>query len=264
MSYAIVIPAVDNNELSAGLLRNLLSSIVIGEYTCPVVICWDNVPQDVIGLFEAEFPFITSLPFLGESCLNFAANSNRGLRYIHKELGLGTFLVNMDVCLPHRRYLEQVITDGVSSPTCRHIDGTAEEKLAILDDIANRGCPQEHAPVVDRHRLLGFCLWISNSTMSKIGYLDELTFKASFEDDDYCVRAWLAGIRCTEHWLPVHHELKGRGENLSTTNAYDTEQLVDHFHRFRKKWNIPFDIPREEFPQYILSHHEWCDDWKCS
>jgi len=253
--YALVIPAVESNELCNGLLHNLLTSISLGEYECPVVVCWDNVPQDTISYFEGEFSFVKSLPYFGEKNLNFARNSNRGLRFVHEQLGLGAFLVNMDVCLPHRIYLEQIINSGVSSPRQEHIDGASAIKVSRLNELARQICFRGQPSMKEKQRLPGFCLWISRNALSQIGYLDDLTFVASFEDDDYCIRACLAGLPCTKYEIPVHHELKDRALQLSTTNAYDLEQLVDHFHRFRRKWEIPFNIPREEFPRYILSHH---------
>ena len=183
-----MIPAVESNDRCKGLLHNLLTSISLGEYDCPVVVCWDNVPPDTISYFEGEFPFVKSLPYFGEKNLNFAKNSNRGLRLVHEQLGLGAFLVNMDVCLPHRKYLEQIINSGISSPRQQHIDGASPTKVSTLNEIADQICLRGAPSMKETQKLTGFCLWISENALSKIGYLDDVTFVASFEDDDYSLR----------------------------------------------------------------------------
>jgi GT2 family glycosyltransferase len=263
-SYALVIPAVENNRLCRELLHNLLTSVSAGEYTCPVVICWDNVPENSIRYFENEFPFVHSLAHSGPENLNFAKNSNRGLRFAYEQLACGVFLVNMDVCLPNKIYLERIINTGVSSPYQKHVEGIASAKVAKLNALAKERCLHEHTLMEEKQRLVGFCLWISRHAFDKIGYLDDVTFAASFEDDDYCVRACLARLPCARYGIPVHHEIKDRLQQLSTTNAYDVEQLVDHFHRFRRKWDIPFNVAHEDFASYILAHRTWESRWKVS
>src|SRR6202012_1991657 len=91
-------------------------------------------------------------------------------------------------------------------------------------------------------RFAAFCMWISKYAFSKIGYLDDNTFTASFEDDDYALRACLAGLPCEQFNILVHHELNDRETQISTTGSYDGNQLVDHMVKFMNKWSIPEGI----------------------
>lgn len=258
----MVIPAIAGDGVLQGLLHDLLTSISLGDYCCPTIVCWDNAPRPVIRSFEQEFPFIESIAYFGETNLNFAKNSNRGLRFVHEQLHLGAFLVNMDVCLPHRIYLERIINCGISSPSQRHIDGAVATKIATMNELCRQICISGRATMKEKRRLSGFCLWISEDALDRIGYLDDVTFIASFEDDDYCVRACLAGLPCTSYDIPVHHELKDRQAQLSTSNSYDFEQLLNHCHRFRRKWGVPHDVEPDEFASYILGHHIWDETWR--
>jgi GT2 family glycosyltransferase len=262
--YAIVIPAVDNSPKCRELLETLLTSISEGYYDCHVVVCWDDASDETIQFFEDKYKWITSLPHKGRR-LNFAKNSNRGLRYVYEELHLGAFLINMDVCLPHKSHLEKIINNGISSPRAIHIDGMVHAKIYALNQKADPSCPCNKTvskPAEPVRKFAAFCMWVSKYAFSKIGYLDEHTFIASFEDDDFCARACLADLPCEQFEIPVHHELKNRELQISTTGSYDMPQLMDHLWKFMKKWGIPMYIPHADFADWILQNKVWEDKWK--
>jgi hypothetical protein len=270
--YAIVIPAVQPYAKCTNakqLIQTLLTSISWGHYDCPVVICWDNASPAYIKDIEREFPFITSISHIGPKNLNFAKNSNRGLRYVHQELGKSAFLVNMDTALPNKGFLQTIINEGISSPRAHHIKGTPQQKTFNLNKMATPGCPCNKGQNMDKAtpvtRFAGFCMYVSKIAMDKIGYLDDETFVASFEDDDICVRACLAGLPCEMFEIPVHHELEGRDQGqISTTGSYDLQQLAGHIERFRSKWKIPGGVGHGEFADWILKNYTWDDKWKCN
>ena len=257
MIYSITIPAVTHDERCKKVLHNLLTSISWGKYPGPTVVCWDNSPAGDIQYFTREFPFITSLPFNGEKNLNFAKNSNRGLKYSHEVLKMGTFLVNQDVVLPYHPVLERVMNKGISSPEALHVDGEAGGKFFKLNQMADPTCPCNKSgsttEATASKRFAAFCLWISPEAFNKIGYLDENTFYSSFEDDDYVLRANLAKIPCEVYNVKVHHELKERETKISTTGAYDLNDLGTSMAKFRYKWGIPGNVPHEQFADYVIS-----------
>lgn len=258
--YGIVIPAVTHNETVKLVLRNLLDTIRWGSYHCPVVVAWDNCSPEVIKEFETEYTFIESLPYNGETNLNFCKNSNRGVKYVYEKYHVGVLLVNQDVCLPHRIAIEKIMNMGISSPKAYHIDGTSGAKFFKLNQMADPGCPCNKTIEVNKgtpvHKFAGFCMWMSKYALGTIGYLDENTFTSSFEDDDYCIRAVLQGLPVEQYEIPVHHELKNREIQISTTGAYDLQLLGASLHKFREKWNIPQKVPHNEFPSYILENYD--------
>ena len=257
MKYALVSPVCNSNDRCEGLLTNLLDSIVWGGYSdkCPVVICWEpDCSEDYRASFEEKYPFITSLRPEGDFNLNFTKNSNRGLKYVHKELPDcgGLVLCNMDLTLPSAVYLEKIFNAGISSPTAEHIDGSAWAKVQFLNQKNSPGCPcnktiSQGTPT-DSRKFAFFCTWIHRDVIDRIGHLDSTTFTSSFEDDDYVIRAILAGFPSQQSPVRIHHELKNRdasrGEPISTTNSYTVNDLGVSGYKFIEKWKLPFGLDK--------------------
>ena len=111
-------------------------------------------------------------------------------------------------------------------------------------------------------RFAAFCLWISPEAFDKIGYLDEGTFYSSFEDDDFALRANLAKLPCEVFNVKVHHELKGRETQISTTGAYNEADLGVSMTKFMHKYAIPQNVPHDHFADYVLSRWQGYPDFK--
>ena len=103
-------------------------------------------------------------------------------------------------------------------------------------------------------------MWFSKELMDKVGYLDQ-GFVASFEDDDICIRANLAGLPCLETSVAVHHYHENRTE-ISTTGAYDQERMNTSGYRLRMKYYIKAEIPHSHFARWVLDHHEWKEEMR--
>jgi hypothetical protein len=266
MTYSITIPAVTHDEKCKQVLHNLLTSISWGKYNCPTIVCWDNASPADVEYFEKEFPFISSLRYTGEKNLNFTKNANRGLRYSHQVLKMGTFLVNQDVVLPVNAVLNKIINKGISTPEAQHVDGEVVGKFFQLNKMADPGCPCNKSGGITEGtpstKFAAFCLWVSLEALDKIGYLDEGTFYSSFEDDDYVLRANLAKLPCEVYNVKVHHELKDRDKQISTTNSYTVDDLGISMQRFMKKWGIPPAVPHENFAQYVINKWQGYPDIK--
>jgi hypothetical protein len=267
---AIVIPVVNTRHICAKLLHDLLFSISNGGYTDQVIVCFDGTDRFFVNYFKQRFPFITAIhnpakPF------GFAKNANAGLNYVATQLNEGCFLINMDTVLPHSRFLYQIRNEGVASP----------EQIDASDALSVNGLNQlndEIGEVVakDVNRIRGFCMWISRQALDKIGLLDD-GFIATFEDDDYTIRAKLSGLPTQQFNVKVHHYTKNRptgpGIIATTTGAYDGFRLFTAERRFKLKWGIPQgvvhdyddDFEGERQPTYaewILENHNWKDEMK--
>jgi len=93
-------------------------------------------------------------------------------------------------------------------------------------------------------RVLGFCLMVRRSVVDRIGGLDERFGIGFFEDDDFCVRAAIAGFkaRIARDVLIYHfHNQTFKGARI------DSEKVSAHnWELFKAKWGIPPDQPYEQ------------------
>jgi tetratricopeptide (TPR) repeat protein len=90
-------------------------------------------------------------------------------------------------------------------------------------------------------RVVGFCMLIKRSVIDKIGGLDDRFGIGNFEDDDFSLRAALAGF---ESWMAedcfVHHF----GSRTFVGEKIDyRESLLRNWEIFKKKWGLPKDLP---------------------
>jgi GT2 family glycosyltransferase/thioredoxin-like negative regulator of GroEL len=88
-------------------------------------------------------------------------------------------------------------------------------------------------------RLVGFCLLVGRELVDAIGGLDERFGFGNFEDDDFTLRARLAGFGArVAHDAFVHHV------GNTTFNAAGIEyqhQMLGNWQIFKAKWGIPAD-----------------------
>ena len=90
-------------------------------------------------------------------------------------------------------------------------------------------------------RVVGFCMLIKRDVIDKIGGLDDRYGIGNFEDDDFSIRAALAGFesRITEDCF-VHHfgSRTFRGEKIDYRKS-----LQKNWKIFKEKWGLPDDLP---------------------
>jgi len=89
-------------------------------------------------------------------------------------------------------------------------------------------------------RVVGFCMLIKREVIDKIGGLDGRFGLGNFEDDDFSLRAALAGF---ESWIVkdcfVHHF----GSRTFAGAKIDfRESLHKNWEIFKEKWGIPSDV----------------------
>lgn len=123
----------------------------------------------------------------------------------------------------------------------------AEAPSAALDAFA-AGRAREHAGTgYEVRRLSGLCMAISRPVLERIGGFDTRFEVGNLEDDDYCVRARLAGFRL---WVAddsyVHHF--GHRTFALTGEDYDALMSANTM-RYVAKWDLPGDAdPRGVLP----------------
>lgn len=248
---AIVIPVADIAPQSTQLLEALLFSIEQGGYLpdYSVIVCFDACRDAFVQKF-CEKPWVIPVINRGNH-KNFAGNCNDGLRKAF-EMGMDAVAVNQDCVLPERKYFDRIHGEGIVVPTpvqiCKEvpIDDSDLEKLNSSQTDQLQKTPHD--------KLIGFCMYLSRPLMEKVGFFDE-SFKATFEDDDICARALLAG-------LPVEHVNVNVNHYVSRCGSYDNNRLQINLFKFRAKWSIPDEISHGEFNKWIKNNHKWHPDMK--
>jgi GT2 family glycosyltransferase len=95
--------------------------------------------------------------------------------------------------------------------------------------------------------LSGFCLLVTRNVIERLGGFDPCYGLGYFEDDDYSLRARLAGFRLwiCEAVLVYHHgAVTSRATGLVESR---TEHLLAKWLIFRDKWRLPIDREPHQF-----------------
>lgn len=90
---------------------------------------------------------------------------------------------------------------------------------------------------IPSRRIVGFCMLFRRALVHKIGLLDEQFGSGNFEDDDFCLRAALAGYRnLIAGDVFIHHE----GSATFAGNQLDYQQArIKNQALFTRKWSQP-------------------------
>ncbi len=180
----------------------------------------------------------------------FAAGNNQGL-----DVATGEFilLMNNDT-LVTANWLERMyaVFDahpevGLVGPVSNYVSGPQLIKDTVYDTVdqmqkfAKRWAVAHESEVVWTPRLVGFFLLIRREVVRAIGGLDEKFGSGNFEDDDFCLRAALAGFKsCIAYGVFVHHH----GNRTFKGMGLDYEKSIRrNWQTFKVKWHLPPDLP---------------------
>lgn len=183
--------------------------------------------------------------------LGFAAGNNRGLSVAR---GRHIVLLNSDTVVT-AGWIERLIAAadrnpraGLIGPVTNRISGLQKLTSVDYDESGLEGLPRFAAACARRHagqtelclRLTGFCLLIKRELMARLGGLDERFGQGNYEDNDYCLRARLAGYegRIARDCF-VHHF---GGASFQAANVDCAAQLKAQWEIFRDKWRIPATV----------------------
>jgi GT2 family glycosyltransferase len=134
-------------------------------------------------------------------------------------------------------------TNYISGP--QMIPGVMYETTPELVHIAATMATHFEGMLQPTTRLVGFCMFIRRAVVEKIGSCDPRFGKYGFEDDDYSIRAILAGFELRIARDVFIHHLGSRGQ---VDGGLDYSSLVrEAWSVFQGKWGIPADM---EFDAY--------------
>ncbi len=150
-------------------------------------------------------------------------------------------------------------SNRVSGP--QMIEGVAYESVAAMEDFSGKLATQFDGQSTEFERVVGFCMLVRRAVIDRIGGWDETFPIGNFEDDDFCVRAGLAGFtaRIVEDAF-VHHE----GSQTFKAMGIDYEnQTLQNREIFAKKWHLPVDFRlSQNYLRQILADAE-CENIYC-
>lgn len=163
------------------------------------------------------------------------------------------------------RLLDDDPAVGVVGPMCNYIAGPQRVKATTYDDdleemqaFAARWRAAHRGEFLAIPRIVGFCMVIRRAVIDAIGGFDAVFGNGNFEDDDFCVRAQLAGFGLRiAGGVFVHHFgsrtfiAMGMQEADGSHEAYK-RAIHGGWDRFVQKWGFNPDAPFKE-PGQVLA-----------
>ncbi len=180
----------------------------------------------------------------------FAAGNNQGMALA---TGRQVLLLNNDTVVTPGwlgnmlRVLREHPQTGVVGPRSnrvlgrQQVDGGGYTSLDELPAFAAAWAEKHAGESRLANRVVGFCLLARREVIETVGGLDEQFGSGNFEDDDFCIRAHLAGFetRIADDSF-VHHvgSATFTGAGIDYSKAMQTNWSL-----FKSKWAIPPETP---------------------
>ncbi|HHW44275.1 MAG TPA: glycosyltransferase family 2 protein [Desulfotomaculum sp.] len=246
MFVSIIIPV--RNQLP--LTRACLESVFRHTAETVEIIVVNNGSTDGTRPYLQNFPAVRMVAAGDVPC--FAAACNRGLAAARGEYLL---LLNNDA-LVTRGWLRGLIKHLESNPAAGMVGplsncGGLVQTIPVapysvdqVEEFARRLQVQNAGRCRRVNALSGFCLLIKRQVLNTIGGLDPRFVPGYFEDDDFCLRAVLAGFQLlvAEDVFVYHH-----GQRTFAGEGLDCRAVLrQNWERFRRKWGLPADFPPEK------------------
>jgi len=224
---------------------------------------WTSEPHEIIivdnGSTDGTLAYLETLAAQnprvqvvtnGEN-LGFAAGNNRGIAVAKGDYIL---LMNNDVVVTPG-WLERMLACaarnpqiGIVGPVSNCVSGPQyvdqplynTDSLAGLERFSQEWAIKHYREVLPIWRIVGFCMLISRAVIDKIGGLDERFGQGNFEDDDFCIRAAIAGWKCAVARDSFVHHFGSRtfaGEKVDYSGL-----LAKNWEIYKRKWGLPADL----------------------
>ena len=260
---AVVSPIYDGYPEAKQDLQDLMYSIERGatDIACDVILSMDSCHR----IFEAEartrYPRAIILNHKGNR-KNFCGNANEGLREAYKRGYEGVLLVNQDTILPIWHLLKR-LTQSPFTGLCSARSMSFKEEISLDNRLSGLGFKTDGSELNPMEtRFAGFCYYYPRNVMEKVGFLDEHSFKAGFDDDDLIVRCLLAGFTCGTVDVWVEHKgshINQEVTGASRSGAYGIRDgsLGLHLDKFLRKWSVPANVGHAGAQDWILKNFQW-------
>ncbi len=183
----------------------------------------------------------------------FSAGNNQGLAVAEGDFVL---LLNNDTVVTPQwlgrllSVFERYPEVGIVGPVSNYVSGPQRvasvdyQSLEDLPRFARAWAATRDRQIIEINRVVGFCLLARRAVVQKIGGLDERFGSGNFEDDDFCIRARLAGFKAVvAQDVFIHHTGSAtfRGAKIDYS-----ESLHRNWELFKSKWGLPPDSKIEQ------------------
>jgi GT2 family glycosyltransferase len=239
---SVVIPSYRDAERVATLVASIQRTVPRG--MAHIYVADDaSGPEHVARLRAIEGIEVVE----GQSNEGFAANVNRGLRAADQTRDVVVLNSDMEAragwlaCLQYAACQEDdvaIVGGRLLYPDGRiQFAGTARNLGAPeWFDHRYRFKPGDWGPAALPGPVLavtGACMYVRRAAIERIGLLDE-RYPMAYEDVDWCLRAWEAGMRVV--YFPgasfIHHESVTRGTNVGERERISQRVFWEHWGHF--------------------------------
>ena len=238
--YSIIIPVYNSVEYTKECIESIRRCSPMDETEIIII---DNGSTDNTAEYlksEKDIKVITNKENDG-----FASAVNQGIRRAR-----GDFLVilNNDVVVSDswldrlRRVSETDFQLGIVGPVTNYISGSQMipdvpyDSIEKMPEYAENRWTKYGMSLKYEQNLRGFCLFVKKKVVETIGGFDERFRIGNYEDDDFCLRALRAGIKCAiAEGVFIHHH----GSVTFQLLKEDYEKLlIENAQRYSQKWNL--------------------------
>lgn len=239
---SIVIPVYNQIEYTKMCLESLVETI---DEKIELVIV-DNASTDGTKEFISSFNHnkLIPVPISNEENLGFPKAVNLG---IEKANGKYVIIANNDILFTNgwlERMIEAAESDskiGLVGPISNEVSGLQKDERAVYSSIEEMKDYAERIKVKNKNdmqhfpRLAFLCTLVKREVIETIGGLDERFSPGNYEDDDYCLRAQLAGFKAVIAKDVFIHHYGSKSFKADGNNKYD-ERLKFNREIFVNKW----------------------------
>ncbi len=242
---SIVIPVFNQWEFTRQCLESIRAHTTVNHE----VIVVDNASTDKTARGLREFPEVRVIRN-GEN-VGFPGAVNQGMRVA---LGEYVLILNNDTIVTEgwlSRMLEVAESKaqtGIIGPVSNAVSGIQIDKEAAYSDIpgmhryAAQKRGERKGKLLEFPRVAFLCTLIKRSVLDAIGGLDERFAPGNYEDDDFCLRAQLAGFNTVVAADVFIHHFGSKSFRANGDQAY-ADRLQENRARFEAKWgNTPDGI----------------------
>jgi GT2 family glycosyltransferase/glycosyltransferase involved in cell wall biosynthesis len=241
---SIVLVLYNQLEYTSKCLNSIKSSVK-SNYEIIVI---DNASTDgTHDYFKKEVNYVRY--FRNKENIGFPAAVNQG---INKALGDYILILNNDTVLTENlleRLLEVAQSDtniGIVGPISNEVSGLQKDKEAKYNSLeemhkyASEIQQKNKGEILHFPRVAFLCTLIKREVIDKIGGLDERFSPGNYEDDDFCLRAQLAGYKTLIVKDAFIHHYGSKSFKANGEKAY-AERLLKNQKIFVEKWGATPD-----------------------
>lgn len=247
VDVSVIIPVMDGLEHTQACIDSVMATMGAARYEIIVI---DNGSTDGTEAYLRRLSSEGLITTLRNSVnRGFAGAVNQGLALAR---GKVCILLNNDTIVTPGWYAAMLTTlrsnpgTGLVGAMSNSISGyqlirgCTYQSVDEMLEFAASWATAHHGQSTVVKRLTGFCLMIDRQVVEELGGFDERFFPGNFEDDDYGMRAQMAGFELRIARSAFVHHI---GSVTFAQVGGLSESLLANWDRFKDKWGLDSDLP---------------------